>query len=134
MDEALVHQVRQRVNDTCEYCQLPQACSVFTSEVDHIISRKHRGPTRLSNLACSCFYDNSFKGSDLTEIDPETGKITRLFHPRRHKWDRHFRWQGPFLVGRTAIGRTTIAVLRINMLLRVEHRAALMAAGLFPPA
>ena len=37
-----------------------------------------------------------------------------LFNPRRQKWDRHFRWDGPLLVGRTAIGRTTIRVLQIN--------------------
>jgi hypothetical protein len=40
--------------------------------------------------------------------------VTKLFNPRRHKWERHFRWNDPFLEGRTAVGRTTIAVLAMN--------------------
>jgi hypothetical protein len=35
------------------------------------------------------------------------------------------------LVGKTAIGRATIQVLRMNAADRVEHRRLLMAAGLF---
>jgi hypothetical protein len=41
-------------------------------------------------------------------------KLTKLFNPRRHKWERHFRWDGPYLVGRTAIGRTMVVVLAMN--------------------
>jgi hypothetical protein len=37
-----------------------------------------------------------------------------LFHPRRQSWENHFDWQGLYLVGKTAIGRTTIRVLNIN--------------------
>src|SRR5439155_10585908 len=66
-------------------------------------------------------------------VDPRTRRLTRLFHPRRRKWSQHFRWNGPVLVGRTAIGRTTIAVLRINLPARVDHRASLIAEGVFPP-
>jgi len=56
---------------------------------------------------------------------------TRLFHPRRHSWSYHFRWDGATLRGRTAIGRTTIRVLRINDPLRVILREELIAAGRF---
>jgi hypothetical protein len=38
------------------------------------------------------------------------------------------------LVGRTAIGRTTIAVLEINDPARVALRTALIEEGLSPPA
>lgn len=63
-----------------------------------------------------------------------TRKLTRLFNPRRHKWDRHFRYDGPMLIGRTAIGRTTIQVLQINCDEQVMLRESLIAEGVFPPA
>ena len=133
MDAALTDQVRQRARGLCEYCRLPEAHTVIAFEVDHVIPRKHAGPTRLSNLAWSCFYCNSFKGSDLAGRDLRTRKLTALFNPRRHKWDRHFRWDGPSLVGRTAIGRVTVAVLQINHPARVAHRELLIRLGVFPP-
>ena len=43
------------------------------------------------------------------------------------------RWEGAYLVGRTSIGRVTVAVLYINDRLRIDLREALMAEGLFPP-
>jgi hypothetical protein len=72
---------------------------------------------------------NRHKGSNLSGIDPKTDLLTRLFHPRRHAWSYHFRWDGAKLRGRTAIGRTTIRVLKINALLRVILREELIAAG-----
>jgi hypothetical protein len=83
------------------------------------------------NLALSCWYCNSFKGSDIAGIDPVTGKLTRLYHPRRHRWSWHFRWDGPLLVGRTPIGRTTIRVLQINGSEAITLRESLIAEGLF---
>ena len=62
---------------------------------------------------------------------PDTRKLTPLFHPRRHKWERHFRWQGPYLIGRTPIGRVTVALLNVNDPFRVELRELLIEEGLF---
>ena len=62
-----------------------------------------------------------------------TRKLTRLFNLGRHKWSRHFRWEGPYLVGRTAIGRVTIELLKINYPFRIEFREELTAEGQFPP-
>jgi hypothetical protein len=56
-----------------------------------------------------------------------------LFNPRTQRWDERFEWNGPKLVGKTAVGRATIVLLRINNADRVEHRRVLIAAGLFPP-
>jgi hypothetical protein len=106
---------------------------VLTFEVDHVIARKHGGPTVAGNLALTCFFCNSYKGPNIAGIDPRSRKIVRLFHPRRHKWNRHFRWDGPTLVGRTPEGRATIAVLNINDPESVAIRMALIDAGLFPP-
>ena len=134
MEASLVRQVWRRAEDRCEYCQLSQEWDDRSFEVDHVISRKHQGPTVAGNLALSCFRCNSFKGSDIGGRDPKTRKLTPLFNPRRHKWARHFRWQGPILVGRTPIGRVTVAVLNINDAFRVELREGLIEEGVFPPA
>src|SRR3954447_26940810 len=102
MEARLAKLVWARARRCCEYCQMPQVYSELAFEIDHIIARKHGGRTRASNLALSCFYDSSFKGSNIAGLDPETGKLTQLFHPRRHKWSRHFRWEAAILVGMTA--------------------------------
>jgi hypothetical protein len=135
MDEAaLPNAVRNRANHCCEYCQLPQSFSSTRFQIDHIIAEQHGGGTTASNLALACLADNNHKGPNLGGIDPKTGKRVWLFNPRKQKWSRHFRWQGPVLVGRTAVGRATIAVLAINLPHRVAQRAALITEGVFPPA
>lgn len=134
MDTALTRLVWQRAKGRCEYCQMPQAADDASFEIDHIIARKHVGPTVAGNLCLSCFYCNSFKGTDLTGLEPKTRKITPLFNPRRHKWANHFRWQGAYLIGRTPIGRVTVALLHINDEYRVELREGLIEEGVFPPA
>jgi hypothetical protein len=101
-------------------------------EIDHIISEKHQGPTVAGNLALSCFRCNSFKGSDISGRDATIGKLKPLFNPRRHKWAKHFRWQGSDLIGRTPIGRVTVGVLRINDPFRVALRQELIEEGVFP--
>lgn len=134
MDAALTRLVWKRARGCCEYCLTPQAADDAGFQIDHVIARKHAGPTIAVNLCLSCFYCNSFKGSDLTSRDPKTRKITPLFNPRRHKWAKHFRWQGAYLMGRTAIGRVTVALLHINDEYRIELREWLIEEGVFPPA
>lgn len=134
MDKALVRLVWQRARHCCEYCQIPEAFSILPFEIDHVIARQHRGKTIASNLALACACDNGFKGPNIASLDPRSGVLVRLFHPRRHKWRHHFRWDGPVLVGRTPIGRATIELLAMNHSFRVEQRRALIDAGLFPPS
>jgi hypothetical protein len=112
---------------------MPQIYDDTPFEIEHVIARKHSGTTTADNLSLSCFYCNSFKGSNIAGRDRKTRKLAPLFHPRVHSWARHFRWEGPILIGRTAIGRVTIAILKINDSLRVELRQGLIDEGLFPP-
>jgi hypothetical protein len=114
MDTRLEAEVRRRAYERCEYCGFPARLTRVPFQMDHIIAEKHGGRTTLDNLALSCFHCNTFKGPNLAGVDPQTEKVTRLFHPRRDRWRDHFRWEGAILVGRTAVGRTTIEVLRIN--------------------
>ena len=74
----------------------------------------HRGQTVFANLALSCAGCNWSKASNIAGYDNRTGKLTRLINPRLDKWSAHFEWVGPALQGKTAIGRTTVAVLDIN--------------------
>jgi hypothetical protein len=113
--------VWRRSGHTCEYCQMPQEYDELPFEIDPILARKHGGLTIAGNLALACFSCNNHKGANIAGRDPRTGRIVQLFHPRRHKWHEHFQWDGPCLVGRTPIGRATIAVLEINL----PHRIAL---------
>src|SRR5262245_29783000 len=133
MDADLIRHVWRRADGRCEYCQLSQEFDDRGFEIDHIISRKHGGPTTAGNLALSCFRCNSFKGSDISGRDPKTRRLTALFHPLRHKWARQFRWQGAYLIGRTPVGRVTVAVLQINDPFRVSLREGLIEEGVFPP-
>lgn len=133
MEAALMRLVWQRAGRACEYCRMHQDHDEATFEVDHVIAKKHGGATTANNLALTCLFCNSHKGPNIAGLDPETGNLTALFHPRRHKWSRHFRWEGTALVGRTAVGRVTIAVLNINDAYRVELRETLIEEGVFPP-
>jgi hypothetical protein len=133
MERALEELVWRRAGGRCEYCQVPQALDRLPFEIDHIIARKHHGPTRASNLCLACFACNNHKSSNISGIDEKTKKIVPLFHPRRHKWHRHFRWDGPVLIGLTPSGRATIAVLEINVDYRVGFRRRLIEERVFPP-
>lgn len=133
MDRNLRDQVRQRASMRCEYCQMPQEFTDAAHEIDHIIAEKHRGETNLTNLALACFHCNNHKGPNIAGVDPESGEITRLFHPRRDHWREHFDWHESMLIGLTPVGRTTIETLAINLRHRVIHRQALIEEGVFPP-
>jgi 5-methylcytosine-specific restriction endonuclease McrA len=117
-------EIRRRAQNRCEYCHLPDGASQFTLILDHIIAKKHRGKTQLLNLALCCGHCNLHKGPSIAGVDSKTGRITRLFNPRTDKWNQHFRWNGPVLVGLTPIGRTTVEVLEINRPPRVAARRA----------
>ncbi|MGH7213528.1 MAG: HNH endonuclease [Tepidisphaeraceae bacterium] len=123
--------VFRRARHRCEYCRVPFEFDFAGEELDHVIAQQHGGPTTFSNLAAACGYCNRFKGTNLSGIDPRTGKVVRLFNPRKDKWEGHFRWSGPLLVGLTPEGRTTVRLLAINLPDRLAARASLMNEGLF---
>jgi hypothetical protein len=132
MDRALQNLVWERACSQCEYCRMPQQYERFTHEIDHAIAKKHGGLTTAGNLVLACFPCNNNKGPSIAGLDPQTRKLTQLFNPRLHKWERHFRWEGPYLVGKTAIGRVTISVLKINLMNRVRLRQGLIDEGALP--
>lgn len=132
MEATLHNQVRRRAGDRCEYCLMPQSAHVLTFPVDHVIARQHGGDTELDNLALSCVRCNSHKGPNIAGLDPVTGQLTALFHPRKDVWSEHFRWAGAYLLGLTPAGRATIELLTINHPNYVALRESLIEEGMFP--
>ena len=130
MDSALDLAVRQWAAFACEYCRLPQSAARLRFHIEHVLARQHGGLTGLSNLALACPRCNFHKGPNLAGVDPRTRNKVWLFHPRRHSWKRHFRWDGALLAGRTPIGRATVAVLNVNAPHAVEVRQELIDEGI----
>jgi hypothetical protein len=115
--------VPTRAFGRCEYCLAPEIFSFQPHQVDHIVAQKHDGKTVETNLALCCVPCNLFKGSDLTSIDPATGAIAALFHPRRDKWTQHFELQGLLMIPKSPTGRVTVKLLQFNAPDRVAERA-----------
>ena len=118
-------EVRRRAQNRCEYCLIPQAVFRRPFHIEHIVAKQHGGPTELDNLALACWQCNLKKGTNLTSIDPETGELTRLFHPRTDKWSDHFVFRlvesgadRVQIIGSTPIGRATVRLFDMNEELR----------------
>ncbi len=133
----LKKKVRERAGGLCEYCKLPDWLAVIdfqvhVFELDHIIAAYHHGEESLENAAYSCFSCNRHKQSNVGAPNPETGRIIRLFNPRKDRWSQHFEWDGPRIVGKTARGRVTIDSLRMNRGAQIEKREWLVKAEISP--
>jgi hypothetical protein len=124
MNQAPVHQIWERAGNRCEYCRIPHPQYRLPFQVDHIIARQHGGATLSDNLALACFHCNRFKGPNIPGLDPDSGQLLRLYHPRRNSWDEHFRLEGARVLGVTPVGRATVRVLAMNvsdfLLVRLE--------------
>ncbi len=130
MDSATRQMVWERAGRRCEYCRLKQEHEPGqTFHVEHVTARQHGGSSDPANLALACQLCNSLKGPNLTGLAPDSGAITRLFHPRQDDWSEHFRMAGPQIRGLTEIGRTTVWLLGMNGDERVALRAVLAQLG-----
>lgn len=126
LDAALRKMVRRRADNCCEYCLLPQSESELSHHIEHIVAKQHGGSNSPDNLALACHRCNLHKGPNLSGLEPETGELVPLFHPRRDRWNEHFRFIGVRIEGLTSIGRATVQLLAMNdarrLQLRSEHR------------
>ena len=129
MDAATRDFVRRRAGDRCEYCLLHQESFDVSHHVEHIVAKQHGGSDDTSNLALACHFCNLHKGPNLAGIDPVSGEVALLFHPRRYLWTAHFRLEGAIVEGATPTGRATVRVLAMNGDLQLELRLALFARG-----
>jgi hypothetical protein len=122
MDEEARELVRRRAGGQCEYCRLPQEHSELRHHIEHIVAKQHGGSDDPENLALACHRCNLHKGPNLTGVDPQTGQVTRLFHPRRDRWADHFAVEGVRIAGLSAVGRATVQVLDVNDARRLDLR------------
>lgn len=122
---ALRRSVRERADERCEYCLIPEWMAAVSHWVDHITAEKYGGRTTEANLALSCVSCNQHKGTDLASLDPLTELLTPLFHPRNDTWIEHFRLAGGTIQPLTPIGRVTVRLLQLNAPERIEERRLL---------
>lgn len=127
--------VQARAGGQCEYCRSQMGLSTHDFSIEHVIPVHYGGTSTLDNLASACQGCNNFKFTKTEGLDPISGLIVPLFHPRRDNWHDHFVWNHDFtrVVGRTPTGRATIETLRLNRENLVNYRSALFAAGKHPP-
>lgn len=124
--------VKRRANGRCEYCRLSQAGQEATFHIDHIIPLTDGGATIADNLALACVSCSLRKGARRNAVDPQTGDVANLFHPRLDAWNEHFQWNGERIVGVTISGRATVVALDMNRSLILAIRAEEAALGRHP--
>lgn len=127
-------EVKQRARYCCEYCYSQENYSPDTFSVEHIIPLVKGGTNLSDNLANACQGCNNHKFVSIAAIDPLTGEIVPLYHPRQQDWTVHFAWNEDYtlLLGLTPTGRATIEKLELNRKGVVNLRRLLHAKGLHP--
>jgi len=133
MTPTLRQVVTQRADERCEYYHYPQRVMSGVLHLDHIIPPKFGGANTAENRALSCLQCNGKKSDKINGVDPMTGRIERLFNPRRDNWNKHFylNQNTGVITGLTPIGRVTIKELGINEPEQIATRLRLLNAHLF---
>ena len=131
---ALRRLVEHRAGGRCEYCHAPQRICGYRFHLEHITPRSHGGSDAPVNRALACASCNLAKTDKETGVDPSTDDEVPLFDPRTQAWKDHFRWANDkeTLVGRTPVGRATVATLDMNSELRREARRLWFETGWLP--
>jgi 5-methylcytosine-specific restriction endonuclease McrA len=103
--------------------------------IEHILPRSRGGSHRAGNLAFSCQGCNGYKYTATEAVDPVSGEVVPLYHPRRDRWKAHFAWNDTYthIVGQTPTGRATVARLGLNRPHVVNLRHLLISIAEHPP-
>jgi hypothetical protein len=135
ISDALYKLVAEDARDECGYCRAPQRALPYRLEVEHLVPISLSGGDERDNLWLSCHKCNKLRSNRVAWQDPLTQQEVPLFNPRQHDWNDHFAWEseGLYIVGRTAIGRATVAALRLNDAYHRSARWVWMLAGVYPP-
>jgi hypothetical protein len=127
-------EVALRAGHRCEYCHAPEAVFNLPLKVEHIVPLVRGGEDTAANWALACRACNLYKATHVSDPDPASAAVVRLFHPRADRWDDHFHGarESGELVGRTPIGRATVMRLGLNSAAQVAARWQWMRLDLFP--
>jgi hypothetical protein len=129
--------VRESAQHRCGYCLSPQRLVMARLEVEHIVPVSKGGANDESNLWLCCPLCNRYKSDRTFARDPETSQEVPLFNPREQRWSDHFQWtpDGLRIVGKTPIGRATVALLHLDDDAdAIEVRSYWVLAGWHPPS
>ena len=132
---AIKKNVFERANGFCEYCKCPSDFSTEPFSIEHIIPKSKNGTDNLDNLALACIGCNIYKSDKIAFLDTITQDYFPLFNPRTNVWNDHFIWDELLtsIIGKTAVGRVTIAAIQLNRRQLKNLRRALIAIGEHPP-
>jgi hypothetical protein len=94
------------------------------------------------NLALARYHCNASKVPNLSGLDPESGALVRLFHPRQDRWDEYFERNGVLIVGSQCgwpgdgwlvedDGRRSVGFARGILFTRKGHRRSQLAFPIF---
>ncbi len=92
--------------------------------IEHLVPVARGGASDESNLWLACAWCNSFKGAQISAVDPATGEEAPLFNPRTQHWFDHFQWSndGVYIIGLTPTGRASVVALQLNNTWRANYR------------
>jgi 5-methylcytosine-specific restriction endonuclease McrA len=133
--EAVKVRVRERAYNRCGYCLTQQQYVPWSLEIEHIIPKAKGGSDNEDNIWLACRSCNLYKADQTEAIDNETRQLVPLFNPIQQEWMDHFSWSndGLRIVGKSAIGRATIAALQLNNIYALTVRRHWIEAGWHPP-
>jgi hypothetical protein len=131
----LAQLVRARAQHRCEYCQTSEWLSGQLCQIDHIMPQAKGGASAEDNLCLACVACNGFKLDRIEAVDPQSGQVVSLYHPRQQRWADHFAWSedGTQIIGLTPSGRATAAALKLNRPLAVAARRGWVGIHRHPP-
>lgn len=127
--------VIDRAKGCCEYCLSQLQFTNHSFSIEHIIPKSQGGESNLDNLALSCQSCNNHKYTKTEGVDPLSGRIIPLYHPRHHQWQAHFAWNDDctLIIGLTPTGRATVETVHLNEFGLINLRRILYDAGKHPP-
>ena len=122
----------ERARWRCEYCQSPELMAPQPFTMEHIIPVIQNGSSETENLAYACQGCNGSKYDKTQAFDPITKQEVPIFNPRTQNWGDHFELRGAEIIGRTATGRATVALLQLDSHERLSYRRDLFEDGRYP--
>ena len=127
--------IEERAEKLCEYCRSPLEFSPDPFSAEHIFPVSKGGTDDLENLALACQGCNGYKSTKTEAFDVMSRMTAQFYNPRRDLWNEHFVWSEDFteIIGKTARGRVTITVLKLNRQRVKNLRRILVLAGEHPP-
>jgi HNH endonuclease len=127
----LYKRIADRAGHRCEYCHAPEIAFNFPFDVEHFIPTSKQGSNDDENLALACRSCNLHKANRISGSDRQIE--IRFFNPRVDQWNEHFQ-PAPTgeLIGKTPIGRVTIASLNMNAPAQLSARRLWIQWNLFP--